>query len=179
MTEPGKASYRPVRVIGLLLVLQVIGLAGIGVHEFASVDWDEVDFIVSIDWEEGARADLNLFDADQLPESQAEAVVSKATEAILFAVLFLPPMVLMLLAGLSFLLLKRRGWLLAAIAQGLSLGVCLFIYTNPELETGGYVYPIMIYCILMILYLNSQDVRVVFHSRRSLAKQEAEATYES
>ena len=38
---------------------------------------------------------------------------------------------------------------------------------------------IMIYCILMILYLNSQDVRVVFHSRRGSAKQAAEATHES
>jgi hypothetical protein len=28
----------------------------------------------------------------------------------------------------------------------------------------GYVYPIMAYCVLMILYLNSHDVRVVFLS---------------
>jgi hypothetical protein len=30
----------------------------------------------------------------------------------------------------------------------------------------GYVYPIMAYCILVILYLNSHDVRVVFLSRQ-------------
>jgi hypothetical protein len=29
----------------------------------------------------------------------------------------------------------------------------------------------MAYCILMILYLNSQDVRVVFHPRRGAVRQ--------
>ncbi len=77
--------------------------------------------------------------------------------------LFVPPAVLTLLSGLSFLLLRRKGWLLAAIAQGLSLAVCLWLYT---LFQPGYVYPIMAYSILMILYLNSHDVRVVFRSGR-------------
>jgi hypothetical protein len=81
---------------------------------------------------------------------------------------------MMLLAGLGFLLLKRRGWLLAAIAQGLSLGVCLWLYA--ELDPY-YVYPIMVYCILMIMYLNSHDVRVVFHSRPGLGKQGLEAPH--
>ena len=61
------------------------------------------------------------------------------------------------------------GWLLAAISQGLSLGVCLWLYSQFQ---PWYVYPIMAYCILMILYLNSQDVRVVFLPRRSAARQE-------
>jgi hypothetical protein len=74
---------------------------------------------------------------------------------------------------------RRSGTPGSAPPQGLSLGICLFIYTNPEIETQGYIYPIMFYCILMILYLNSQDVRVVFHSRRGSAKQGAEATHES
>jgi hypothetical protein len=100
-------------------------------------------------------------------------------EAVIFIVFFFPPTVLTFLAGLSLLLLKRRGWLLAAIAQGLSLGICLFIYTNPEIETQGYIYPIMVYCLVMILYLNSQDVRVVFHSRRGSSEAGAEATHEN
>ena len=71
--------------------------------------------------------------------------------------------VLTLLSGFSFLLLRRKGWLLAAIAQGLSLAVCLWLYT---LFQPGYVYPVMAYCILMVLYLNSHDVRVVFRRKR-------------
>jgi uncharacterized membrane protein YqhA len=78
--------------------------------------------------------------------------------------LFVPSAVLTLLSALSFLFLQRRGWLLAAIAQGLSLAVCLWLYS---LFQPGYVYPIMAYCILMILYLNSQDVRMVFRTGQS------------
>jgi hypothetical protein len=68
------------------------------------------------------------------------------------------------MSGLSFLVMRRRGWLLAAIAQGLSLAVSLWLYSWFQ---PGYVYPIMAYCVLMILYLNSHDVRVVFLSRQA------------
>ena len=56
------------------------------------------------------------------------------------------------------------GFRLAAIAQGMSLAVCLWLYSWFQ---PGYVYPIMAYCILMILYLNSQDVRMVFRPGKS------------
>jgi small-conductance mechanosensitive channel len=87
----------------------------------------------------------------------------QAVEVAVFA-LFVPSAVLTLLSALSFLFLQRRGWLLAAIAQGLSLAVCLWLYS---LFQPGYVYPIMAYCILMILYLNSQEVRMVFRPGQS------------
>jgi hypothetical protein len=136
----GPISYRPIRVIGLLLVLQLIGLAGLGAYEFVQVDWQRVRL-------------------DATPPQQV-------IEVLAFA-LFLPSVVLTLLSALSFLLLRRKGWLLAAIGQGLSVAVCLWLYS--ELQPW-YVYPIMAYCTLMILYLNSHDVRVMFHPRRSAAK---------
>ena len=139
-------SYRPVRAIGVLLILEVLGLAGLGVYEFAQVDWQQLS--------PGA------------PQQQAIEVLA--------LLLFVPPAVMTLLSALSFLLLRRRGWLLAAIAQGLSLGICLWFYSEFQ---PGYVYPIMAYCILMILYLNSQEVRVVFHPRRDKAKRGSEAPY--
>jgi hypothetical protein len=141
VVEPDKTSYRPIRAIGLLLILQVVGLVGLGVYEFSRVDWQRVS-----------------------PEDPGRGVIEVAAFA-----LFAPPAVLTLLSGLSFLLLRRRGWLLAAIAQGLSLAVCLWLYT---LFQPGYVYPVMAYCIPMILYLNSHDVRVVFRPRRDAAEQE-------
>ncbi len=64
-------------------------------------------------------------------------------------------------------MLRRKGWLLAAIGQGLSVAVCLWLYS--ELQPW-YVYPIMAYCTLMILYLNSHDVRMMFLPRRDAAK---------
>ncbi len=141
MVEPDKTSYRPVRVIGLLLILEVIGLVGLGAFEFLQVDWQRVRF----------------------EEEPSQQVVE-----VLAFVLFAPPAVLTLLSALSFLLLRRRGWLLAAIAQGLSVAVSLWLYSQFQ---PVYVYPIMAYCVLMILYLNSQDVRVVFHLKRDAAKQ--------
>jgi len=122
-------------------MLEVVGLAALGIYEFTRFDWRRINL-----------------------EDPPQAVI----EAAAFA-LFVPPAVLTLLSGLSFLLLRRRGWLLAAIAQGLSLAVCLWLYT---LFQPGYVYPVMVYCILMILYLNSHDVRVVFRPGRQAAGRE-------
>src|SRR5918997_2845939 len=140
MAGPGDVSYRPIRVIGLLLVLQLAGLAGLGAYEFVQVDW-------------------RGFRLDATPPQQV-------IEVLAFA-LFVPSAVMTLLSALSFLLLRRKGWLLAAIGQGLGLAVCLWLYSQFQ---PWYVYPIMAYCTIMILYLNSQDVRTMFHLRRPPAK---------
>lgn len=144
MTQPDNVSHRPVKAIGLLLVLQVAGLAALGAYEFfyvlSDVDWGNLD-----------------------PEAPPRRVVEA-----LAVYLFAPPAVMMLVSALGFLFMRRRGWVLAAISQGLSLGICLWLYT--ELQPV-YVYPIMAYCVLIILYLNSQDVRTVFHVRRKTAQQ--------
>ncbi|MDP9456978.1 MAG: hypothetical protein CYG60_24590 [Actinobacteria bacterium] len=128
-----ETSRRPIRVIGLLLVVQAVGLAGIVVYELLRVDWRRLGL-----------------------ESPSGRAIEAASSLLLA-----PPAVLALLASLGFLFLSRRGWLLAAISEGWSLGVCLWLYSGPE---PIYVYPVMVYCILMILYLNSHDVRVVFHA---------------
>ena len=140
MAGPDNISNRPIRVIGLLLFLQLVGLAGLGAYEFTHLD-------------------LQRLRLDATPSRQV-------IEVLAFA-LFVPSVVLTLLSALSFLLLRRKGWLLAAIGQGLSVAVCLWLYS--ELQPW-YVYPIMAYCTLMILYLNSQDVRMMFHPRRDAAK---------
>ena len=127
-------------MIGLLLILEVVLLAGIGAYELSRVDWQSVE---------------------------AETSLSQQTVEVLVFALFVPPAVMTILSALSFLLLRRRGWLLAAIGQGLSLGVCLWLYTE---FLPWYVYPIMAYCVVMILYLNSQDVRTIFYPRRGLSR---------
>jgi hypothetical protein len=147
MVEPQqRISYRPVRVVGALLLLQLVGLASIGVYLFSSIDWDRI-------------LALTTEQAQTLPgplEKQLE-------QAILFAVFFLPSAVLLLIAGLGFVLLRRRGWLLASVAQSVVLLACLFAFPDPR---PGFAYPIIAYCILMVLYLNSRAVRTVFHSKR-------------
>ena len=111
---------------------------GLGAYELVQVDWQRFR-----------------------PEATPQAI------EVLAFVLFVPSAVLTLLSALSFLLLRRKGWILAAIGQGLSLAVCLWLYSQLQ---PWYVYPIMAYCALMILYLNSHDVRMMFHPRRSPAK---------
>ncbi len=127
-----ETGRRPIRVIGLLLVLQAAGLAGVVLYELSRFDW---------------RLD------PESPSGQATGVAS--------SLLFAPPAVLALLAALGFLFLSRRGWILAALSQGASLAICLWLYSE---SAPLYVYPVMVYCVLMVLYLNSHAVRVVFHS---------------
>jgi hypothetical protein len=145
VAEPENTSYRPVRAIGLLLLLQVAGLAALGAYEFYFV-------LAEVDW------------LDLGPEAPPQPVV-EALAVFLFA----PPAVMMLVAALGFLFMRRRGWLLAAISQALTLVVCLSLYTDLQ---PLYVYPIMAYCVLIIFYLNSQDVRAVFHIRREVPQRE-------
>ncbi len=134
--EPVELSYRPIRVVGVLLILQLVGLACLAAYEFTHLD-------------------LQRLRLDATPSRQV-------IEVLAFA-LFVPSAVLTLLSALSFLLLRRKGWVLAALGQGLSVAICLWLYT--ELQPW-YVYPVMAYCTLMILYLNSRDVRARLHPRR-------------
>jgi predicted membrane protein len=111
---------------------------------FTSMDWDRV------------MAISNEQDVPKALEMQIE-------DAILFVVFFLAPVILLLFAGLGFILLRRRGWMLASIAQAIIMLACLFSFPEPR---PGFVYPIIAYCILMILLLNSRSVRAVVHSKR-------------
>ena len=85
MVEPQRQiSYRPVRVVGALLLLQLVGLVGIGVYLFSSIDWDRL---------------LALMD-DQV-QTLPGPLEKQLEQAILFAIFFGPPAVLLLVAGLS------------------------------------------------------------------------------
>jgi MFS family permease len=141
--------YRQTRLLGVLLILQVVGMVGIGIWLFSTIDWDRI--LTFADGQTHLEGDL--------PKS----LERQLEQAILYAIYFLAPAILLLLAGLGFVLLRRRGWMLASVAQAICLLVCLFFYTDPR---PWFAYPIIAYCILMILYLNSQGVRVVVHSRR-------------
>jgi MFS family permease len=141
--------YRQTRLLGVLLILQVVGMVGIGIWLFSTIDWDRI--LTFADGQTHLEGDL--------PKS----LERQLEQAVLYAIYFLAPAILLLLAGLGFVLLRRRGWMLASVAQAIILLVCLFFYTDPR---PWFAYPIIAYCILMILYLNSQGVRAVVHSRR-------------
>ncbi|HKH36832.1 MAG TPA: hypothetical protein VKA82_06635 [Rubrobacter sp.] len=138
--------YRQTRILGVLLILQVVAMVGFGVWLFSTIDWDRI-----------------LILANEQAQDLPKPLERQLEQAILYAIYFLPPAILLLLAGLGFVLLRRRGWMLASVAQAIIMLVCLFFYTDPR---PWFAYPIIAYCILMILYLNSQGVRAVVHSRR-------------
>ena len=142
--------YRPARLLGVLLLLQVVAMVGIGVWLYASVDWSAV---------------VNLSDQPgqvQLDTNDRETA-KKLIRAIVYTIYFFAPVVLLLLAGLGFVLLRRRGWMLASVAQALTMLACLFYYGTSR---PWFAYPIIAYCILMILLLNSRSVRAVVHRGR-------------
>src|SRR5215211_5028191 len=125
-------------------------MVGIGVWLFASVDWDT---IVNLSNKPGQ---IRLQTTDK-------SVIKGFVRAVLFTVYFFGPVVLLLLAGLGFVLLRRRGWMLASVAQALIMLSCLFFYGASR---PWFAYPIIAYSILMILLLNSRSVRAVVHRRR-------------
>lgn len=132
--ESDRVSYRPIRILGLLLILQTVVLLLLDFSRVTQLGWRRL--LPGAPW--------------------------LAFEDAVFLAVFGPATVLTLLAGLSFLLLARRGWLVAALSQGLSLSGCLWFYANGQ---PNFVYPIMLYCVVVILYLNSRDVRVRFQPR--------------
>ena len=142
--------YRQARLLGVLLILQFLAMVGLSVWLSTRVNWDRALVLTS------GQGQVNV--------RSVEGPWLKALEqSILFDVYFLAPMILLLLAGLGFVLLRRRGWMLASIAQSLIMLACLFYYGDSR---PWFAYPLIAYCILMILFLNSRSVRAVVHSKR-------------
>jgi hypothetical protein len=142
--------YRQARLLGVLLLLQVVGIVGLGAWLFARFDWDRALKITT----GSGQINVQSIDGPWLEPLE---------RAFVFTVYFLGPVILLLLAGLGFVLLRRRGWMLASIAQALIMLACLFFYGASR---PWFAYPIIAYSILMILLLNSRSVRAVVHRRR-------------
>jgi hypothetical protein len=143
--------YRQTRLLGVLLILQVGAMVGIGVWLFSRIDWDRVKVLAN----EPGQIQVQTIDG---------ALLKPLEQAILYVIYFLPPAILLLLAGLGFVLLRRRGWMLASVAQALIMLACLFSYGDSR---PWFAYPLMAYSILMILLLNSRSVRAAVHRRRT------------
>jgi hypothetical protein len=139
--------YRQTRILGVLLILQVVAMVGFGVWLFSNIDWDR---ILALANEQGQNLPKSL-------EKQLE-------QAIQYFIYFLPPAILLLLAGLGFVLLRRRGWMLASVAQALIMLACLFFYGDSR---PWFAYPLIACSIFMILLLNSRSVRAAVHRRRT------------
>lgn len=135
--------YRQTRLLGLLLLLQVVGMVGLGAWLVSRVDWKRAFIVTS----EQGQVHANTIQGPWLIPLE---------RALVFGVYFLAPVLLLFLSGLGFVLLRRRGWMLASVAQALIMLACLFFYGASR---PWFAYPIIAYCIVMILLLNSRSVR--------------------
>jgi hypothetical protein len=143
--------YRQTRLLGVLLILQVGAMVGIGAWLFSRIDWDRVKVLAN----EPGQIQVQTIDG---------ALLKQLEQAILYFIYFLPPAILLLLAGLGFVLLRRRGWMLASVAQALIMLACLFFYGDSR---PWFAYPLIACSIFMILLLNSRSVRAAVHRRRT------------
>jgi hypothetical protein len=100
-----------------------------------------------------------------MPESLQEILHEPLLTTPLFAVfadaVLMPLALLTLLASVGFYFVLRAGWLLAMLVQGFTQLGCLVFYFQLK---PGFVYPVMTYCIMMVLYLNSYSIRVTFQA---------------
>jgi hypothetical protein len=132
----------PVRVIGLLLFLQVFLIGGVTVY-----------FVQQIDWER---------------ELEDIMLSLRALDIVMWGVTLAPVMLLLLVSSLAILLYRRFAWLLAMTLQGVILLRCLILYfgSNSILRTSPWVHLIMLYAVVLVLYLNTTDIRLAFTAER-------------
>lgn len=128
----------PVRIIGLLLFVQALLVSGITVYFARAIDWEHEfnDIVLSL----------------------------PALDIFMWAATLLPVILLLLLSSVAFLLYRRFAWLLAMTLQGLILLRCLILYfaTASHLRDSPWVHIIMLYSIILVLYLNTTDIRLAF-----------------
>jgi hypothetical protein len=125
-----------VRAAGLLLVLQAAGYVALSIY-----------LLLPFDWRATAEHDLEVLSPQQ-------------SDALSISIILIPAAILAVLSAIGFLFLFRGGWLLAMAMQGATLLGCLALYFDTRPQA---IFPVMLYCTLMALYLNSSDVRVAFY----------------
>lgn len=133
-------GYRwPLRAISLLLFVQMAGLWVITAYFWQRVDWErELD--------------------DAMPSIAA-------LDVLVLAAVVAPLVVLLFITAVGFFFRLSFAWHSAMTLQGVMLLGCLSTYflTNSRLRHSHLLYLSMVYCILMVLYLNTSDVRMAFH----------------
>ena len=141
ITETTRRSH-PVTMAGLLLLTQAIGFLAVG------------PILTTL----FGQADASARAFELVSVGRSFSLSHGVGTSILFMPLALPA----LLAGISLLRLRPSAWTLAMLTQGLGLTMALVIYSR---EKPIYIYPLMIYSIVAVLYLNYNDVQIAFRPR--------------
>jgi cellulose synthase/poly-beta-1,6-N-acetylglucosamine synthase-like glycosyltransferase len=131
----------PIRAITILLGLQTVGLISMLLYFLNQVDWDT--------------------------ELAAETPSRLASDTTLLLTLFLPISIGLVLVTLVFFLQRRSAWFLTMLLQGSSLFCCLWLYfmTDSFLRDSRWLYIQIASSVILVLYLNTADVRTAFLSK--------------
>ena len=125
-------------VISLLLGLQALGMSAYIIQTFLAVQWQV-----------------------ELPRGQLSAA---AMDVIVFGFLLLPLALLGAWTAIGFQLKQRRAWQQAMVMQGTLLAICLITYVSGR--RMGWLYLLMLSCIIIVLYLNTNEMRFTFYVKR-------------
>lgn len=98
-------------------------------------------------------------------EQQFSAVMLsiRVMDAVLLGGLLLPMAIFDLLTAMGLWVGRRGAWLRAMIGQGILLIFCLSSYVANRGES--FIFLLMLTCIVLVLYLNTYDVRLSYNSR--------------
>ncbi len=86
-------------------------------------------------------------------------------DTLLLGGLLLPMAIFNVFTAMGLWLGQRTAWLRAMMAQGILLIFCLSSYIANRGER--FIFLLMLTCIVLVLYLNTYDVRVTFTGRES------------
>jgi hypothetical protein len=85
-------------------------------------------------------------------------------DTLLLGGLLVPMAIFDLFTSMALWLGRRSAWLRAMTAQGILLIFCLSSYVAHRGER--FIYLLMLTCIILVLYLNTYNVRLSFNSRQ-------------
>ena len=94
---------------------------------------------------------------------------TNSDQVLIAAFLFLPAALSALVGLIGIFLLRTVGWASAMLTQALLLSGALIYYFRMD-EHPGLLYGLMAYGIVMVLYLNSVDVRTQFEGTADIGE---------
>ena len=141
--QPPTQPRWPVRLVSLLLLLQMGAIIGAFSYYIKR-----------------ASLGIDLNDPSLVFEN-IEDIPQPLLDALMFGITFLPIVLVLVLASVGFLFLRRSSWMIAMILEGFTLFLCLSFYFNTDMRL---IHPIMAYSVFIVLYLNSAGVRSVFRA---------------
>lgn len=138
-TETPRRNPWPLRVLGLLLLVQGLGLG----------------FLAQVTLP--PQIDLGVITLTEL---------SRLLRELLPAITYSLGAFIALLVAVDFWRRQPNAWHFAMLVQGLTLLAALLLYVNSR---PTYLYVMLAYALAMVLYLHNHEVQDVFHTRAAPA----------